>query len=116
MYKPSVPFNVPMMLLIPTSYTASYGVESKSYPNADMGILFFGSFRTFGGTERDIDGAFSVENTGVINTWYRPDIQSNCRIAIPQTESVYEIIGEPENIQMQNQYLQFKVREIKGGA
>jgi hypothetical protein len=51
-----------------------------------------------------------------VETWFRPDIQSNCRIGVPQTGAVYEILGEPENINMQNQYLKFKVQRVKGGA
>ena len=58
-YRPSVPFNVPMILLVP-SYTTAYGVESKIYPSAQDGIVFYGSFRTFGGTERDVNGVYTL--------------------------------------------------------
>jgi hypothetical protein len=91
-------------------------VSVKTFPEFKDGIPINGSFRTFGGTENDVNGVLSIENTAVIDTWYRPDVQADCRIGLPQTGKVYEIIGEPENIQMRNQYLRFKVKAIEGGA
>lgn len=116
MYKPSTPFNVPLLLLNPVGVTKNYGVTKKKYPEPQSGMLFYGSFRTFGGTEREINGVFSVLNTAVIETWYRPDIKADSRVYVPQTGELYEIIGTPENIGMRNQYLKFKVSEAKGGA
>jgi hypothetical protein len=115
MYKPATPFNTPLALLIP-SYTDAFGVNQKTYPSIEQGELFFGSFRTFGGTERDVNGLYSIENTATIETWFRPDITSNCRIANLLTGEIYDILGEPENIEMRNQYLKFKVQQVKGGA
>lgn len=112
-YSPAAPFSVPMKLLIPT-YTTISGVRKKTYPTD--GELFFGSFKTYGGTERDVNGVFSVEDTANIETWFRPDITSGCRIIVADTGAIYEIIGEPENINMRNQYLKFKVSRVKGGA
>lgn len=110
-FKPSGPFTVPMQLLIPTS-TMKKGSVTKEYPT--NGILFFGTFRTFGGTERTVNDTIVVENTAVVETWYRPDIQADCRVIVGGIP--YEILGTPENIAMRNQYLLFKVRAIKGGA
>jgi hypothetical protein len=109
------PLNVPLMLLIPT-YSKKFAVESKSYPDMSDGILIYGNFRTFGGTERDVNGVYSIENTATVETWFRPDIKSNCRIGVPQTGQVYDILGEPENVGMRNQYLVLKLLEVKGGA
>lgn len=109
------PLNVPLMLLIP-EYTKQFAVESKSYPDMSDGILIYGNFRTFGGTERDVNGVYSVENTATVETWFRSDIKSNCRIGVPQTGQVYDILGEPENVGMRNQYLVLKLLEVKGGA
>lgn len=114
-FKLSAPLNVPLMLLLPI-YTNSVGVDVKTYPSIDKGELIYGSFRTFGGTERDVDGIYSIENTATVETWFRPDIKSNCRIGVPQTGAVYDILGEPENIGMRNQYLRLKLIEVKGGA
>lgn len=109
------PLNVPMVLLIPT-YSTAYGVPTKSYPSVDDGIIFYGSFRTFGGTDREVNGLYSVENTATIDTWFRPDIKSDCRICVPSTGNTFEILGEPENIEQRNQYLRIRVTQVKGGA
>ena len=112
-YKPSVPFSVPCILLKPT-YTTAYGVKTKQMPAADKGELFFASVRSFGGTERNVNGAYVIEATANIETYFRPDITSECHVIIDGAE--YEILGEPENIELRNQFLMFKVRKIAGGA
>lgn len=115
-FKPSAPFNVPMKVLIPTE-TVVTGTTKKIFPLASEvsdDYLFFGSFRTFGGTENIENGVYTLINTAVIDTWYRPDIKANCRIYICETEQQYEIISDPEDIDMRHQYLQFKVRKIGG--
>lgn len=119
-FKPSAPFTVPLVLLSPTYETVS-GVEKKAYPSIaealeDTYNVFYGNFKTYGGTDRTIDGLYIVEDTASVETWYRPDITSACRIGVIQTGGVYEIIGEPENINLRNQFLKFKVRRFKGGA
>lgn len=112
-YRAALDNTIPLMLLKPVSVKVQ-GVLKKTYPA--QGILFYGSFKTYGGTERDVNGVYSIEDTAVIECFFRPDIKSNCRINVPQTGAVYEIIGEPENINMRNQFMKFKVRRIAGGA
>lgn len=104
-----------MMLLVP-NYTTKKGVSVKTYPNISDGILFYGNFQTYGGTELQINGVYSIEDTAQIETWYRPDIKSDCRVALPLSGAIYEIFGEPENIDLRNQYLKFRVRRYKGGV
>ncbi len=110
------PFNVPMILLKPT-YTTVNGVRKKTFPDAENGIFFFGTFKTFGGTERDVNGIYSVEDTANVETWYMPEFTSGCRIALANNpNAIYNILGEPENVDMRNQYIVFKVTRVKGGA
>lgn len=111
-YKPPTPFNVPATLQIPT-IKKSKGVKMKVYEKEKEQQIFI-SCRTFGGTEKVVNDAIVVENTAVVETWYRPDIKSDCRLVIDGLP--YEIMGTPENINMRNQYLKFKVRAVKGGA
>lgn len=111
-YKPNSPFTVPMYLLIPETVTAK-GSTKKIY--SENGILIYCSFRTFGGTEKVVNGVLSVENTVVIETWFRPDIKSDCRLR-DLNDINYEILGTPENINMQNQFMKIKIRAIRGGA
>lgn len=114
-YRPKNPFTTPLLLLIPT-YSTVNGVRVKSFPALENGTLFYGSFKTYGGTETQVNSVLSVEDTAHIETWFRPDIKSECRIVLANTGATYEIMGEPENIEMRNQFLSFKVRRVKGGA
>ena len=114
-FKLAGPLNVPLMLLIP-EYTEAYGVPKKTFPDLANGILFYGNFKTYGGTERDVNGVYSVEDTAIIECWYLPDINTNCRIGVPQTGAIYDVISEPENVNMRNQYMKFKVKRVKGDA
>lgn len=114
-YRPSLPFATPLKLLKPT-YATKQGVKVKSYTEVADGILFYGTFKTYGGTETTSNGVLMVEDTATIETWYRPDIDSNCRIALAANGAEYEIIGQPEDINQRHQWLTFKVRRIKGGA
>lgn len=114
-YKPTAPFSVALALLIPTESSVA-GVLTKTYPAEKDWVRFNGAFRTYGGTEKDVDGVLAVEDTAIIETWYRADIKSNCRVRVLQTGAEYEILGEPENIELRNQFMRFKVRRVKGGA
>ena len=78
--------------------------------------LFFGSFRTFGGTENVEDGIYTNIDTATIDTWYRPDIKADCQIYVCDNEQIYDIISDPEDIDMRHQYMQFKVRKVGGKA
>lgn len=112
-YKPSAPFTVAMKLLAPTS-SRVYGVTAKGFLDPKDSPVFFGSFRTFGGTESLQDDVLTLVNTGVIDTWYRPDIKADCRIYLCDTEQEYEIISDPEDIDFRHQYLRFKVKKVGG--
>lgn len=113
-YRPAMPFNVPMLLLIPTVKTVR-GVAVKEFPKT--GTLIYCNFRSFGGTETQSNGVTIVEDTATIETWFRPDITANCGVCFADNpDKVYEILGTPENISMRNQFMQFKVRSIGGGA
>ncbi len=114
-YKPSAPFNVPMKLLVPTGQMV-YGTKVKDFSNPDNSELFYGSFRTFGGTENLQDGVYTVIDTAVIDTWYRPDIKADCQIYLCDTKQRYDIVSDPEDIDFRHQYLQFKVRKVGGKA
>lgn len=118
-YKPTTPYNVPMIIL-PPQYLKVKGTEKKTYPSPNLqepgDALFYGSFRTFGGTDMTENNLYSVVDTATIETWYRPDITSECAIYVIDSGKTYQIEGSPENIQMRNQFLRIKVRCISGGA
>lgn len=110
MFRANLPYTTPIELYIPT-LTTSKGVTKKVF---DKGIRLNCSFKSYGGTEITTNGVYTVENTAWIETWYRPDITSDCRIKVGNV--MYEILGEPENIDMRNQFLKFRVKAIRGNA
>ena len=114
-FRLAAPLTVPMALLVP-SYETRAGVPTKTFPEVSDGIRINGNLKTYGGMEREVNGLYSIMDTATIETWYRPDIKADCRIAILGTDRVYEIIGEPEDIELRHQYLRFKVERVKGGA
>lgn len=129
-YRLEIKNPIPLVLLIPKAIDKIKGVNTKKYPTVEEALsvknknnnsvnLFFGSFKTYGGTEnkeKTINGLYVIEDTAVIETWYRPDITSNCRIARASDNTIYEVMNEPEDINQRHQFLKFKVRRVKGGA
>ncbi|WP_302153519.1 phage head closure protein [Eubacterium ventriosum] len=109
-FKANLPFNVPAILFVPTEKRVK-GVLTKEYKEK---ANIFVSFKTFGGTESNSNGQLVIENTATVQTWWNDEIKANCRLKINGVD--YEIIGTPENINMMNQFLQFKVKAVKGGA
>ena len=114
-FKPSFPYNVPMHVLTPTTTTVK-GVSVKKYSEPSEDNLIFGSFKTYGGTETQSNGVTVVEDTANVETWYRPDVKSGCRIVLADSGEVYEVLGKPEDIEKRHQFLKFKVRGVAGGA
>ena len=112
-FKPSFPFDTAIHLLIPT-ITKVKGVNKKTYPAT--GELLNCSWKTYGGTEKITNDVLTVIDTALVETWFRPDIKADCRVVLLATGEVYEIIGKPENIDMRNQFVKFKVRAVEGGA
>ena len=115
MYKPknADEFRTPVKLLIPNGATKYNGVNRLTYPND--GDIIFVNWKSYGGTETTVNGVYSILDTADIMTWYRPDITANCRL-MREDGAIYQIKSEPENIEMQNVYLTFKVERVKGGA
>ncbi|MBQ8119177.1 MAG: hypothetical protein IJ172_00435 [Ruminococcus sp.] len=114
MYQPESPFIKPLILLIPTKITNYNGVRKYSDYQPSLDIIF-SSFKTYGGTEIQVNGTIVIEETAIVETWYRPDIKSNCHISTTEGAE-YEILGEPEDIKERHQFLRFKIRRLKGGA
>lgn len=103
----------PYMRLVATSERID-GVTVKTYD--PDGFLRFCNFSTYGGTERDVNGVLVVEDTAQVVAWFEADIKGGDRIRLLETGADYEIIGEPEDIELRHQEMQFKVRRVKGGV
>ena len=114
MFRPTYPFDVAMKLLIP-AVTMVKGTKKKVFPEPkDVEDVFFGSFKTFGGTDNFSNDVYTVFSTATIDTWFNPDIKPDCQIYICETEEIYNIINEPENIDMRHQFMKFKVEKVGG--
>lgn len=114
-YRPSKPFDTPMLLYVATGTANVLGSVKHTY--AAQGILFFGSFATYGGTEREVNGVRVVEDTATVETWYRPEFAASGRVALANAPGkLYEIVGEPENIEQRNQFTVMKLKRVQGGA
>lgn len=111
-YKPDTPYHA-KIFLCEVKTEVIKGAAKKTV--SETGKVVYCSFRTFGGTEKSVNGLFSVEDTAVIETWYRPDINSGS-VFRDISGKAYEVIGTPENIEMANKVLKFKVRAVKGGV
>ncbi|QHJ73605.1 head-tail connector [Butyrivibrio virus Bo-Finn] len=98
-------------LQIPTTQNVQ-GVRVKSFIDS---VNVMCNWAAMGGTEYTQNGIIIVQDTAQIVTWYNPNITSGCRLKRGDG-AIYEIIGEPENIEMRNMLMSFKVQRIKGGA
>lgn len=107
-------FPTAFKLLTPTT-TMVKGVAKKVYPDPeDVPEVLYGLFRTYGGTENMSNDVYTVFDTGVFDTWYRPDITTDCKIYICKTGEIYDVNSRPEDIDMRGQFLQFKVKKVGG--
>ena len=115
MYRPieAAQMTTPTRLQTPTS-EKTLGVSKKTW--VDVSGVLMVNWKSYGGTESVNNGVLSVEDTAQIVCWYRPGIRSDCRLVRLADGAKYEVIGEPENIEMRNQFLKFKVRRVAGGA
>ena len=114
-YKPAKKFNTPLLLYTVTGTEVVLGVEKKIY--AAKGVLFWGSFATYGGTEREVNGIVAVEDTATVETWYRPEFAASARVALANAPGkLYEIVSEPENIEQRNLYTRMRLTRVQGGA
>ena len=117
MYRPqqAEEMTTPLILQIPTGTSSYNGVQTNT-TYTDAAGVFFANFKTYGGTQREVDGVLEIEDTAQVVCWYRPDLKSNCRIKRAEDGAVYEILGEPEDIEQRHQFLEFRIRRIKGGV
>ena len=113
-YKPKAvnELRTPVQLLIPTGTTKINGVTRHTYPAS--GDVIFVNWKTYGGTEQTVNGLYAIADTAQITTRYRGDIAVNCRL-LREDGKVYEVITEPENCDLNNRYMEFKVERVKGG-
>lgn len=104
----------PVLLQTPAAGENINGVYKKSYADAAAPIMC--NFSTYGSTERESNGVIVVEENITVTTWYDPAIMAGCRVKRLDDGAVFEIVGDPENVEMRNMFCVFKVRRVRGGA
>ena len=112
MYRPTKgkQMTTPVQIQVPQTVSENLGVRTIEY--ADLPYVTFCNWASYGGTERDVNGVISVEKTATLTAWYDPNIKSDCRVVRLQDGKVFEVLGEPEDIELRHQYVVFKVRMI----
>lgn len=113
-YRPSQPFTTALIVLKPTGVEKVAGVATKVFPAIKDGFVINASFRSYGGTQATINGLYSIVDTVDVETWYRPDITSDCEVVVAETGARYAIINEPEDINFRHQFMKFKLERAKG--
>lgn len=109
-YMPQVPFNVPCEWL----QRSIKKVNGANQPTFTKKTLFYCSAKSYGGTEKTINGVYVIEDTWQIDTWFNPDFNKGDRIRFLDDNSEFEILASPENINRRGQYMRFKVTRIGG--
>jgi hypothetical protein len=106
--------------LLKCEYINHNGINKRTFTRdakADGSpIVRFCNFSTYGGNEYENNGVYTVDDTASVVTWFDPAITSDCKIELCESGAIYEILGKPENIELRNQEMNFKVRRFKGGA
>lgn len=112
-FKPDTPYATAAKLIKPTEEIVR-GVTQKTYPELKDCPLFYCSLRTYGGSENWNNEVLTVVDTAKVETWYNPAITTDCMIYVCNTGEYYEVITQPENIGMRNQFMQFKAEKVGG--
>ena len=111
-YQPSVPFSVPALHLKRSKEPEKVnGVNQYTYSE---GVKFYCSAKSYGGTEKVVNGVFVVEDTWTIDAWYNPDFGKGDRIRFLDDNTEFEILASPENINRRGQSMRFKVSRVGG--
>lgn len=109
-YQPQVPFNVPAIHFRRATKKVN-GVNQEYFTEGD---IFYCSAKSYGGTEKTVNGVYVVEDTWTIDAWYNPAFGKGDRIRFLDDNTEYEILASPENINRRGQYMRFKVSRIGG--
>lgn len=88
-------------------------VHKKTYTD---GMRFDANFSTYGSVESESNGLVTVVENITLTTWYSPDLKAGCRIKRLTDGAIFDIIGEPENVEMRNMYSVCKLQRVRGGA
>lgn len=110
MYKSQGPYNVWFQLLKRVVvYKAGHNIETYK-------VAFKSKCSLINYSTNDVNQA-NLKNTSAtwsFETRYHPEIKKGDRIKILNTDEVFDIVGEPENVRMLNKYIKCKLVRAVG--
>lgn len=109
-YQPQVPFTVPAIHLKCKKKKVN-GVNQETFEEGD---IFYCSAKSYGGTEKVVNGVSVIEDTWTIDTWYNPDFGKGDRVRFLDDDTEYEVLASPENINRRGIYMRFKTARVGG--
>ncbi len=89
-------------------------VNGRSFKTFDVVGSLRGKFKLKGTSEKNANGLTVVNTTTTYTTWYKSDLAAKDILNIGGVD--YEIIGEPENVEMRGRYTILNLERIGGGA
>lgn len=110
-YTPNLPFDVPALHLKKSSKKVN-GVNQEIFTEAKE--PFFCSAKSYGGTEKQVNGVTVIEDTWWIDAFFDPAFGKGDRIRFLDDNTEFEVLASPENINRRGQYMRFKVVRIGG--
>lgn len=119
MYNPlkSISMSTPAKLLTVLEVVTSTGnTRKKQFIDPENADIITVGVKTYGGTKKIVNDRLVLEDTATIITWYRPDITAGCRLLFLDDNSLWEVIGRPEDVDRRHQYLIIKCRSVSAGA
>lgn len=73
-----------------------------------------GKFKQKGTAETNANGLTLINEKTTFITWYKADIMAADILTIGGVD--FEIVGQPENVEMRNRYMVLTLERISGGA
>lgn len=110
-YTPNLPFDVPALHL-KRSMEKVNGANQEVFTAADE--HFFCSAKSYGGTEKQVNGVTVIEDTWWIDAYFDPSFGKGDRIRFLDDNTEFEVLASPENINRRGQYMRFKVSRVGG--
>ena len=105
----------PATIIVP-NFTNQQGKTIKDFSTPKETFDVFCNFKSYGGSEIQNNNIIVVLDTAEIVCWYDPRIKADCRLKLAESGAMYDVIGEPENIDKANVFCKFKIQRVKGGA
>lgn len=109
MFKPTLPYDIVCQWLVP-KFEKVNGVNKISYSD---GEYFCCRMKSYGGREQTINDVYSIIEQWNVETYYNPEVNGHYRIKIVNDGSVWEILANPENVEMRNKFMLFKIERVK---